>query len=100
MDINSIFTSSKRIIVFLWLLGLLFTLPACNTMDSKVEGSYNNPYTKSEIERMLKYHGALVAKFEQGQWYFLSGHRWIKIENGGAKRFALAGNTSREKSPL
>jgi len=100
MNFNRIATSLSRLFLVFSLICVLSTLSACNTPDSEVEGSYSNPYTKAEIEKMLQYHGALVAKFDKGQWYFLSGHRWIKIENGGAKRFALARHTSRDKSPL
>jgi len=100
MKFNKIITSLSRIFLIVSLLCMLSSLSACNTPDSEVEGSYNNPYTKAEIEKMLQYHGALVAKFDKGQWYFLSGHRWIKIENGGAKRFALASHVSSDKSPL
>ncbi len=100
MDINKITLFFRRISVLLALLCMVFALSACETPDSRVGGKYNNPYTKAQIERMLRYHGALVAKFDKGQWYFLSGHRWIKIENGGAKRFALMGRSSKGQSPI
>ena len=77
-------------LVLLALMLLLLSLGACSTPDSQVGGEYNNPYTKAEIKSMLKYHGALVARFDGKQWYFLSGRRWIKIENGGARKFAMA----------
>lgn len=94
MDFKKIHKFFKRISVYVVIIGLLCTISACNTPDSKVNGEYHNPYTRAEVDRMLRYHGALVARFDGKQWYFLSGHRWIKIENGGAKRFALAETVS------
>ncbi|MBW2097335.1 MAG: hypothetical protein JRG77_00725 [Deltaproteobacteria bacterium] len=44
---------------------------------------------------MLSYHGALVAKFDGNQWYFLSGNRWIKLENAGAYKYALLSSRHR-----
>ena len=67
--------------------GFLFLFPACK--DAKVTKKYDNPYTPDEVKTMLSYHGALVAKFDGNQWYFLSGDRWIKIENAGAYKYAL-----------
>ena len=100
MNFIKIITSFSRFFLILVLFGIMLSLSACNTPDSEVGGKYTNPYTKAQIDKMLRYHGALVAKFDKGQWYFLSGHRWIKIENGGAKRFALASHNSGSKSQL
>lgn len=70
---------------------LLFT--ACQ--DAQVKGEYDNPYTLDEVKTMLSYHGALVAKFDDNQWYFLSGDRWIKLENAGAYKYALLSSRHR-----
>lgn len=95
MDFKNIHKIFKKISVFIAVVILLCLLSACNTPDSQVSGEYHNPYTRAEIDRMLRYHGALVARFDGKQWYFLSGHRWIKIENGGARQFALAESINR-----
>ncbi len=100
MNFKKFITFFSRLFLILALFCVFSTLAACNTPDSKVGGAYSNPYTKVQIEKMLRYHGALVAKFDKGQWYFLSGHRWIKIENGGARQFALATQNSSSKSQL
>ena len=77
----------RRLSVLLIIAGFLFLFPACQ--DAKVTKKYDNPYTPDEVKTMLSYHGALVAKFDGNQWYFLSGDRWIKIENAGAYKYAL-----------
>ncbi len=53
-------------------------------MDGK-----ESPYTVEQVETMMKYHGAVVAKFEHGHWLFLKDGNWIAIENGNALEFAL-----------
>ncbi len=65
---------------------MLAILTACKqeTITSGVE----NPYTKEEIAIMMKYHGSLVAKFENGQWYCLQGKHWVKINSANAQRYA------------
>ncbi len=100
MKNNHLIKFLKRFVFISVLIGSLAGLTACNTDDSPVQGTYDNPYTKAEIEKMLRYHGALVAKFDNGQWYFLSGRRWVKIENGGARQFALNQKTPSLKSSL
>ena len=47
------------------------------------------PYTVEQIETMMKYHGALVAKFENDRWLFLKDGEWIAIENGNALEFVV-----------
>ncbi len=100
MKNNNLLKLIKRFAFISLLVGILAGLTSCNTADSPIQGTYDNPYTKAEIEKMLRYHGALVAKFDNGQWYFLSGRRWVKIENGGARQFALNKKTSSFKSSL
>ncbi|MBW1937556.1 MAG: hypothetical protein JRF20_02855 [Deltaproteobacteria bacterium] len=76
-----------RLSVVLIIASVLFLFTACQ--DAQVTGEYDNPYTTDEVKTMLSYHGALVAKFDGRQWYFLSGDRWIKLENAGAYKYAL-----------
>ncbi len=70
-----------------FVLILLFLLGGCK--DAKVRGDYKNPYTTDEVRRMMAYHGAQVARFDGKQWWFLSGRRWVKLENDGAQAYAL-----------
>lgn len=79
-------------IVVLISVVLISLFTACQ--DTQVKGEYNNPYTYDEVKAMLSYHGALIAKFDGNQWYFLSGNRWIKLENAGAGRYALLSSDS------
>jgi len=62
-------------------------MTACQ--DAQVKGDYRNPYTPAEVRRMMNFHGSLVAKFDGRQWWFLSGDRWLRIENAGAHEVAL-----------
>ena len=82
-----------RLSVVLIVVSLLFLFTACQ--DTQVTGEYDNPYTPDEVKTMLSYHGALVAKFDGNQWYFLSGDRWIKLENAGAYKYALLSSRHR-----
>jgi hypothetical protein len=77
----------RRLSAVLFIASLLFLFMACQ--DTQVKGAYDNPYTPDEVKTMLSYHGALIAKFDGNQWWFLSGDRWIKLENAGAYKYAL-----------
>lgn len=77
----------QRIGVTLLLAALVVLLAACQ--DAQVKGEYHNPYSAKQVRTMMAYHGALVAKFDGHQWWFLSGDQWIRIENAGASEFAL-----------
>ena len=54
----------------------------------RISQGMDSPYTVQQVETMMKYHGALVAKFEDGKWFFLKDGAWIAIENGNALDFA------------
>jgi hypothetical protein len=83
----------RRLSMVLTIAGFIFLFTACQ--DAQVKGEYDNPYTSDEVKTMLSYHGALVAKFDGNQWYFLSGDRWIKLENAGAYKYALLSSRHR-----
>ena len=83
----------RRVSVVLIIVGLVFLYTARH--DAQVTGEYDNPYTPDEVKTMLSYHGALVAKFDGNQWYFLSSDRWIKLENAGAYKYALLSSRQR-----
>jgi hypothetical protein len=94
MNHSNIYVNYLRCLrVILLIAGLLFFFTSCK--DAQVTGEYNNPYTPDEVKTMLSYHGALVAKFEDNQWYFLSGDRWIKLENAQAYKYALLSSRHR-----
>jgi hypothetical protein len=77
----------RRLSAILYITSFFFLFTACQ--DAQVKGEYDNLYTPDEVKTMLSYHGALVAKFDGNQWWFLSGDRWIKLENAGAYKYAL-----------
>ncbi len=84
--------TEKKEKIRLFLLALvcascLIVVVGCN--DAQVEGDYSNPYSFAQVQAMMTYHGALVAKFDGRQWWFLHGRRWIPIEAGGAREYAL-----------
>lgn len=70
------------------LLCALFLTAVTGCKQEKITKGSENPYSKEEIAMMMKYHGALVAKFEKGQWYCLQGKRWVKVNSANAHRFA------------
>ena len=71
----------------LWiLLSCFLFLTGCK--DAKTQGDYIHKYSKEEIKIMMRYHGALVARFDGKQWWCLQGKRWIKIDSARAARFA------------
>jgi len=63
----------------------------------RISKGIESPYTVEQVETMMRYHGALVAKFQGGKWLFLKDGQWIAIENGNALEFAL--RTTHSKSP-
>ena len=68
------------------MLSCLLFLTGCQ--DAKTQGDYVNKYSKEEIKLMMRYHGALVAKFDGKQWWCLQGKRWIRIDSARAAQFA------------
>ncbi len=74
-------------IVPLWvLLASFLFLTGCK--DAKTQGNYIHKYSKEEIELMMRYHGALVARFDGNQWWCLQGKRWIRIDSARAAKYA------------
>lgn len=71
----------------LWvLLSCLLFLTGCK--DARTRGNYIHEYSKAEIKLMMRYHGALVARFDGNQWWCLQGRKWIRINSAKADRFA------------
>ena len=64
----------------------------------RVSSGIESPYTVEQVESMMRYHGALIAKFQGGKWLFLKDGQWIAIENGNALKFVLR-TTNNTKSP-
>lgn len=89
---------SRKIALAVIFTGLLFLVVACK--DAQVRGNYLNPYTPEQISRMMSYHGALVAKFDGRQWWFLSGSRWIRLDNANALNFAQAASRNHKDHPI
>ncbi len=88
----------RRVALVLVAASLLILVAACQ--DPRVSGDYRNPYTPEQVTRMMSYHGALVARFDGRQWWFLSGKRWIKLDNAKALDFALAASRRRDDHPV
>jgi hypothetical protein len=75
---------------YLWIAMLaLFSILMVACKDAQVNGEGKNPYTVEEVRRMMAYHGALAARFDGGQWWALAKGGWVRIESGGAYRYAL-----------
>ncbi|RUM87294.1 MAG: hypothetical protein DSZ23_06055 [Thermodesulfatator sp.] len=71
----------------LWvLLSCLLFLTGCK--DAATKGNYVHKYSKDEIRLMMRYHGALVARYDGKQWWCLQGKRWIKIDSARAAGYA------------
>lgn len=62
-------------------------LVACK--DAQVNSQGERLYTVEEVRRMMAYHGALAARFDDGQWWALVKGGWVRIESGGAYHYAL-----------
>ncbi len=89
---------SHRLALALVAAGLLLFMAACQ--DPQVLGDYSNPYTPEQVAKMMSYHGALVARFDGKQWWFLSGNRWIRLDNAKALDFALASSRDKKDHPI
>ncbi|WP_456431338.1 hypothetical protein [Thermosulfuriphilus sp.] len=59
--------------------GLVFVLFSCGR--TPVKGDYHNPYSLEDVKRLMDFHGALVARYDDGRWYFLSGRRWYRLDS-------------------
>ncbi len=68
------------------ILSCFFFLSGCK--DTKIKGDYVHKYSMEEIKVMMRYHGALVARFDGKQWWCLQGKRWIKIDSARAAQYA------------
>jgi hypothetical protein len=89
---------ARQIAAVVLLAAVLVIAGGCQ--DTAVQGEYKNPYTLSEVQRMLAYHGARVARFDGHQWWFLSGGRWIRLENAGAYGYTMFSSEDTEPSTL
>ena len=68
------------------------------TGQIRITEGVESPYTVEQVETMMRYHGAVIAKFDQGHWLFLKDGNWIAIENGKALEFALRSTQGRRPS--
>ncbi|MGB9713171.1 MAG: hypothetical protein ACP5SG_02815 [Dissulfurimicrobium sp.] len=78
------------VVRFFWIIFVILSsalMVACK--DARVNGMAKNPYTIEEVRRMMAYHGALAAKFDGGQWWALAKGGWVRIESGGAYKYAF-----------
>ncbi len=82
MKVDKIFKYLSFWVIFMCLL----LLTGCK--DARIQGDYIQKYSKEEIKLMMRYHGALVAKFDGKQWWCLQGKRWIRIDSARAAKFA------------
>ncbi|MBA2849733.1 hypothetical protein HNQ76_002135 [Thermosulfuriphilus ammonigenes] len=59
--------------VFFWVLS--------SSGKTPIKGDYHNPYSLEDVKRLMNFHGALVARYDGGRWYFLSGRRWYRLDS-------------------
>ena len=78
---------ARRFLLVVTLVGVIVLASGCQ--KHLVQGKAYNPYTPIQVKRMMEYHGALVAKFDGRQWWFLAGRHWIRLESAGAYKYAL-----------
>ena len=54
-------------------------------------------YLQNEVKFLMYYHGAKVARYQHGRWYFLSRRgRWLPMETREAcRRLSLINKSSR-----
>ncbi len=74
-------------IVYLGLLlsvGLLSLSYMENAMQEQIISGSDVPFTIVQVETMMRYHGASIARFDGKNWWFLNGNSWINITNGNA----------------
>ncbi len=46
------------------------------------------PMHLDEVKLLMRYHGARIARYENGKWYFLSSHgRWLPLKTEAACRY-------------
>ena len=87
--------------ILYWLVGIFIALTAISELTSSagnilqaagpcITGEYETTYSMAQVERMMSYHGALVARFDGHKWFFLKGDRWIPLENAGAREYAMS----------
>ena len=77
-----------RLFLAVTLASCLIVMAGCHT--AQVREGAESPYTCAQVEAMMGYHGALVARFDGHRWWFLRGRRWIPLEAGGAREYALS----------
>lgn len=79
-----------RHIVYIACIGLLlyaglFSLNYMkNSMQEQIVSGSDVPFTIIQVENMMRYHGATIARFDGKNWWFLKGKNWINITNGNA----------------
>ncbi len=61
-------------------------------IDGHVQTEKPELYSLAQIKKMMRYHGALVAKYDGTHWRFLSGNYWLKLDNAKAIEYAKAGS--------
>ncbi len=74
--------------LFLFMVLLILFVLVSNPLVGNVRPSEPELYTIDQIQRMMRYHGALVAKFDGMNWRFWSGSAWIKLDNANALKYA------------
>ena len=87
---------SQKLLLVVALIAVLAMANGCQ--KHVVKGDVYSPYTPTQVKKMMEYHGALVAKFDGRQWWFLAGRRWIRIENAGAYRYVMLSDAKNHSS--
>ncbi|GEM_PF-1042968 len=87
---------TQRLVLVFALIAILAMANGCQ--KHLVKGDAYSPYTPIQVKKMMEYHGALVAKFDGKQWWFLAGRRWIRIENAGAYKYVMLSDAKNHSS--
>jgi len=56
---------------------------------TRINAGNDVPFTFSQIKTMMRYHGAIVARFDGTTWWFLKNGKWIALTNDGALSYAF-----------
>lgn len=75
----------RPLILFTAILMLSAMAFLCCGEDVVLDGP-KDPYSVSQMKKMMKYHGTLSAVFNGRAWWFKSNGKWVRLDTEDAKR--------------